>query len=84
MSARYHLTYACNDLLVASSNTEPLRSIMTEFARSSFELALGGNLVDLIENAMIDATDMDVTYRQLAEVAAKAILDQVAPFPTKE
>ena len=48
---------------------------MTEQEKTVIE-----NMADVIEAAMDNVHDMDLTFRQYAEAAAKALLDEIKPL----
>ena len=71
-SRDYHIDQARKKLIMLLYSGDPSD---VQVARSE--------VLDLIETAIVDATDIDATPATQAEAVLNALLDSVAPMPTK-
>ena len=85
LQTRYALREASESLLVAYWTKRPVH--IHEARERLVEALCGGDkdiLIDLIENAIDNVHDMDVTFTDYATSVADALLDYAAPLPEKE
>lgn len=85
IETRYSLNSASESLVVAYWSNPDFH---VPNAREAITRALCGGdratLIDMIENAMDNVHDMDVTFTDYATAVADALLDYAAPLPTPD